>query len=73
MTNTPLRKTAAPIVPVRQKYTETLPSNYIDSEICWELLGYTMKDPVTNPAIMVKPKVLLYFISSLNSPIKPLF
>jgi hypothetical protein len=49
MTNTPLRKTAAPIVPVRQKYTETLPSNYIDSEICWELLGYTMKDPVTNP------------------------
>jgi hypothetical protein len=45
---------------------ETLPSNYIDSEIFAELLRYH-KDPVTNPAIMVKPKVLLYFISSLNS------
>jgi hypothetical protein len=36
----------------------------------WELLKYH-KDPVTNPAIMVKPKGSLCIYRSLNSPIKP--
>jgi hypothetical protein len=49
----------------------TLLLDYIDSEISVVNYWYTIKDPVINPEIMVKPIVLLNFISSLNSPIKP--
>jgi hypothetical protein len=43
-------KTAAPIGANPAKCMETFLQIILILNICWELLKYTIKDPVTNPA-----------------------